>query len=218
MSTTAGNAGEWGDAAERAYRTVLSMILLREVTEGEWLREANIAERIGLSRTPVREAFKRLAVEGAVELHPSRGVKVVSLSADEVDSLLDLRVRFEPLAVKLAVSRLAPAQIAELEALCTQITSLLKVDALDWQELPRLNNEFHTIFIQNCGNRHLALAIQTVVRPVIVARTFQTYSRHGLERSMRHHAELVDAVRAGDGDWAKAVMKSHILAARRATN
>lgn len=216
MSDIEDGAAEGRDAAERAYRAVSAMILSGEVVEGDWLREVALAEQIGVSRTPIREALSRLAAEGAVVMHPRRGAQLVSLSDEEMESLFDLRVRFEPLAAKLAVPRLAAEEIAELVTLSEQMEELLDATPPDWQEMTRLNNEFHAVFIRHAGNRHLSLAIQTVIRPVVVARTFQTYSPHALERSMRHHAELIDAARAGDGDWAEAVMRAHILAARHA--
>lgn len=205
------------DAAERAYRAVLSMIVKGEVAEGSWLRETSLAEQIGVSRTPVRQALNRLAAEGAVELKPHRGAQVVSISPEEVDSLYDLRAQFEPLATKLAVPRMQPEHLEELADLAEQMEALVAEPQTDAQEMTRLNNAFHAVFIREASNRHLAMAIQAVTRPVYVARTFQTYSRHGLERSMRHHAELIDAARHGDGDWAEAVMRAHILSARHAS-
>lgn len=205
------------DASERAYSAVLSMILTGDVAEGSWLREATLADQIGVSRTPLRQALNRLAAEGAVELKPHRGAQVVSVSPEEVDSLYDLRAQFEPLATKLAVQRLEPEHLEELADLAGQMEDLVSAGDTDAQEMTRLNNAFHAVFIREAGNRHLAMAIKALTRPLHVARTFQTYSRHGMERSMRHHAELIDAARLGDGDWAEAVMRAHILSARHAS-
>lgn len=217
MSQSADPENETHDAAERAYRAVLAMIVGGEAAEGTWLRETTLAEQVGVSRTPVRQALNRLAAEGAVELRPHRGAQVVSFSPEEMDSLFDLRARFEPLAARLAVDRLTPEHIEELAELAAQMESLVEAGDPDPQEMARLNNEFHAVFIREAGNRHLTIAIQTVIRPVFVARTFQTYSRHALERSMRHHAELIEAARLRDGEWAEAVMRAHILAARHAS-
>jgi len=204
------------DAAERAYRAVLAMILTGEVAEGSWLREVTLAEQIGVSRTPVRQALNRLAAEGAVELRPHRGAQVVSFSPEDMDSLFDLRARFEPLAAQLAVPRLTAEHLEELAELAGQMEALVEAGRPDPGEIARLNNAFHAVFIREAGNRHLTLAIQAISRPVFVARTFQTYSPHALERSMRHHAELIDAARLGDGAWAESIMRAHILAARHA--
>lgn len=204
------------DAAERAYHAVSAMILTGEVAEGDWLRESALAEQINVSRTPIREALSRLAAEGIVETHRGRGAQVVSLSEEEVAALFDLRVRFEPLAAGLAVPRLGEAEIELLCDLAARMEELERSASPDWQEMWRLNNEFHSVFFRHAGNRHLTTAIQAVTRPVVVARTFRTYSKAALARSMRHHRELIDAARARDGEWAEAVMRAHILAARHA--
>ncbi|WP_161958465.1 GntR family transcriptional regulator [Ornithinimicrobium cavernae] len=218
MTEPAGVESEAQDAAERAYRAVLALIVTGEASEGTWLRETTLAEQIGVSRTPVRQALNRLAAEGAVELRPHRGAQVASFSPEEMASLYDLRARFEPLAARLAVERLSAQDVEELVGLAAQMEALVGAGEPDPAELARLNDQFHAVFIREAGNRHLTLAIQTVTRPVFVARTFQTYSRHALERSMRHHAELVDAARLRDGEWAEAIMRAHILAARHASD
>lgn len=217
VMSTQGTDADAQDSAERAYRTVLAMIINGQAAEGSWLRETALAEQIGVSRTPIRQALNRLAAEGAVDLHPRRGAQVVSFGVEEMDSLFALRAQFEPLAARLAVPRLTEEHLAELTSLAAQMEQLVATDPSDSQEMTRLNNGFHEVFIREAGNKHLTLAIQTVSRPVFVARTFRQYSPAGLERSMRHHRELVEAARAGDGEWAEAIMRAHILAARHAT-
>lgn len=205
-----------GDASERAYQAVLQMILDGEAPVGSWLREQTLAEQIGVSRTPVRQALNRLAAEGAIELVPNRGAQVVSFSDEDVEALFDLRARFEPLAVRLAVPQLTEERIAELADLATRMEALLDRRPLDTHQMSRLNNAFHGIFLAEAGNRHLTAAMQAVVRPALVTLTFQKYSERALRLSMHHHAELVEAARARDPEWAEAVMRAHILAARHA--
>lgn len=205
-----------GDAAERAYQAVLALIVNGTAEDGTWLRETALAEQIGVSRTPVRQALNRLAAEGTVELYPRRGARVVAFSAEEMDSVIDLRARFEPLAAKLAVERSTADDVARLEELAVQMEDLAARGNPDPQRMMSLNNDFHAVFIQGSGNRHLTMAIQTISRPVLVVRTFRAYSEAALGRSMGHHAELVEAARVRDGEWAEAAMRAHILAARHA--
>lgn len=203
-------------AVERAYRAVLEGIVSGRLTEGQWLRESALAEHVGVSRTPVREALKRLAAEGAVELHLNRGAQIATLSETDAVALFELRVHFEPMAVRLAVPRLDSERLDRLAELDERMRSLCAREQVVWSELTYANNEFHQIFIEHAGNRHLSLALQSVARPVTVARTFQRYTPAALERSMHHHAEILEAARAGDGEWASAVMQAHILATRHA--
>lgn len=210
------NAASWGEAADVAYHKILDLLLHGETPTGGRLRENHLAELTGVSRTPVRQALNRLAAEGVVSLTRNRGAQVIELSGEDARGLLDLRARFEPHATRLAVAKMSPEHLQELEALAAEMEEL--VESPSWQPvaLSRLNNKFHAVLIDNCGNRHLQMALQSVVMPAMVARTFDRYTPEALVRSMRHHTEIIEAARARDGEWAESVMRTHILAARHA--
>jgi DNA-binding GntR family transcriptional regulator len=209
-------AASWGESAEIAYNKILDLLLHGEAPPGGRLRENYLAELTGVSRTPVRQALNRLAAEGVVRLSRNRGAQVVELTDEDARALLDLRARFEPYATRLAVAHMKLEHLDRLVELADQMERLVATE--DWHPvaLSRLNNEFHGVLIENCGNRHLVMALQSVVMPATVARTFDRYTPEALQRSMAHHAELIDAARAGDGEWAESVMRTHILAARHA--
>lgn len=214
----AGEAAEStsGDASDRVYAELLTRISEGEFEAGERLFEQALARDLGVSRTPVRDALKRLAAEGLVDATPNKGAQLVSFTAEDTAALYDLRAHFEPVACRLAVPRLGEEDLAELEDLNARMQEIV-LGGRDPAELTALNNAFHAVFVERCGNRHLAIALQALFRPAIVTRTFRQYDPRPLERSMQHHQELVEAARAGDGEWAEAVMRSHILAARHAT-
>lgn len=200
---------------DSAYGQVRSMIASGELAAGSWLRETTLADRIGVSRTPIREALNRLAAEGLVELSRNKGAQVVSFSPDDVAGLYDVRAGFEPHAVLLSVPKLTDDDITELASLSERMEAVV-AEGGDLAGLSALNAAFHGIFIERCGNRHVATALQSVMRPAVVAHTFRKYSAEALRRSMQHHAELVAAAAARDGEWAESVMRTHILAARNA--
>lgn len=199
---------------ESAYAQVRSVVISGELPAGSWLREANLAQQIGVSRTPVREALKRLAAEGLVEISPNKGARIVSFTPEDVAELYDARAGFEPHAVLLAVPRLSDDDVQQLSALNAQMEAAVRAGRLD--DLSALNATFHGIFLERCGNRHFAIALQSIVRPAVVSHTYRIYTPAALNRSMLHHAELVAAAEARDGEWAEAVMRLHILAARNA--
>lgn len=213
-ATNSAPANHKPETDESAYAQVRSMITSGELAAGSWLRETTLAERIGVSRTPVREALNRLAAEGLVEISRNKGAQVMSFTPEDVADLYDVRAGFEPHAVLLAVPNLTDEDIEQLATLASRMEAAVESGQLD--ELSTLNSAFHGIFIERCGNRHFATALQSLTRPAIVAHTFRKYSSEALHRSMLHHAELVAAVRAKDGEWAEAVMRAHILAARSA--
>ncbi|WP_312179758.1 GntR family transcriptional regulator [Arthrobacter sp.] len=201
---------------DSAYARLRTLITSGALGPGTRLREAALAERLGVSRTPVREALNRLAAEGLVEISRNKGAQVVSFSPEDVAGLYDVRAGFEPHAALLAVPRLSRDDVERLAELNSQMEDAAAAGNL--QALGALNSEFHGIFVDRCGNRHFAIALQTLMRPAVVAHTFGKYSPEALRRSMLHHAELVAAARAGDGEWAEAVMRTHILAARNAAS
>lgn len=188
------------------------MIASGQIEPGAKLREEALAAAIGVSRTPVREALRRLAAEGVVEMSPHRGARLVAYSRQDLDALFELRALLEPHAVLLAVPQLSDEDVQRLTDLATEMNDLVEHGAVD--RLSQLNNEFHRLFLDRSGNRLLAGALAGVIRPSIVARTFHRYTPEALSRSQAHHLELAAAARARDGQWAEAVMRAHILAAR----
>lgn len=201
------------DAAGQAYDLLSERIAAGEITPGMRLKESALAESLGFSRTPVREALRRLAADGLVVVSPNRGAQVVSYTGDEIDAFFSVRVILEPQATVLAVPRFRDDEIDELEDLASRMTAL-SASTPDMHLLGELNRDFHDRFLQGSGNRALASAVSAVVRPAVVYRTFHRYSPEQLQRSMAHHLELVAATRARDPEWAESVMRTHLLAAR----
>jgi DNA-binding GntR family transcriptional regulator len=199
-------------ALQRAYEGISHMIMMGELNPGVRLRESFLADALGVSRTPVREALRRLSAEGMVEMLPNRGAFLIGLSQQDLNALFELRARMEPYAVQLAVPLLTAAELDRMQVLVNEMNMAAAVS--DFDLLGRLNNEFHAMFLTRSGNRLLAGAVSSVIRPSIVRRVFHQYSPRALARSMAHHQEIVEAARAGDADWAEAVMRAHILAGR----
>lgn len=205
-----------GEASDRVYAALLTRISDGELAAGERLYEQALAQALGVSRTPVRDALKRLAAEGLVDTTPNKGAQVISFTAEDAATLYELRAQFEPVACRLSVPRLGESDLAELEDLDARMQEIV-AGGHDPAGLTGLNNAFHAVFVERCGNRHLSIALQALFRPAVVTRTFREYSPRSLERSMQAHQQLVEAALAGDGEWAEAVMRAHILSTRHAT-
>ncbi|XVV08557.1 GntR family transcriptional regulator [Actinoplanes sp. CA-131856] len=196
-------------AAEQAAQTLREEILAGVIPSGARLGEVELAGRLSVSRTPIREALTRLAAEGLVEIQPHRGARVVSRSDEELREIFELRLRLEPYAVQQAVPALSPEQLDDLDALATEM-----IEAGDRDALVELNRRFHSIFIEAAGSRPLADALRGVTHAPVVHQNFHNYSPEALRRSLNHHVEMVAAARAGDGEWAEAVMRAHLYNAR----
>lgn len=209
--------GKWdvSQAAARAYRALREDILTGMRPAGTRLREEQLAEDYGLSRTPVREAIRRLQADGLVQVVPNRGAEVVSLSAEDFEEIFGLRSVLESYAARNAALR-GNADVAALRELCDAMERQL--ERLDddgaHDEITRLNMQFHQAIHQAGGRRLLPELLSRVIEVPLVRRTFHRYTTAELHRSFTQHRELTEAIEAGDGDWAHAVMQSHVLAAR----
>lgn len=202
-------------ASERAIGTVRELILRGEFAAGARLGEAELAERLGVSRTPVREALARLAAEGLVEIAPNRGARVSSWSVAELEQVFDLRTALEPRLTALAVPNAGPGDVAALHELARSMLDVgLPGPGQDLDAVVPLNREFHAHLVTLADQPAMAGALAGAVRAPIVLRNFHAYDDASLRRSLAHHAEIVDAVRAGDPVWAQAVMTAHIRNAR----
>jgi DNA-binding GntR family transcriptional regulator len=205
------------NAADTAYEAIRAGILAGDHAQGDRLREEELADVIGVSRTPIREALRRLQADGLVELGTNRGAQVVSYTEADLQEIFDLRALIEPYAHGLAADTVDAATLDRLRELA---------DGMEEQQhgsgdrsrgrIAELNREFHTTIVQASGSDRVMALLQQVVQVPIVHRTFHRYTPEALARSFEHHRELIDALVAGDGTWAAAVMRSHVHAARAA--
>ncbi len=209
---TASERGDAGRAADRAYLDIRAQILSGERPAGSWLREDDLAGAIGVSRTPVREALRRLAAEGLVTHEHNRGVRVQSWSAPDLEEIYALRTVLEPWGSALAAER-GLVDTDELEDLADRMVAAAGPEVVDLAEITLLNNRFHRRILEASGNTRLVTLVAGIVEVPLVTHTFSLYTPDALRRSLAHHHEIVLALRAGDPAWAESVMRSHVRSA-----
>lgn len=202
-------------AADRAYAVVRGSILDGTFELGARLREEDLAARAGVSRTPVREALRRLAAEGFVAFEPNRGAQVASWTDDDLEEIFELRAMLEGHAAARTATR---ARSAQLDAMA-ELAGRMEAAAADGSPpaLDRIaedNTAFHRTILRTAASPRLAAMLASVIVVPLVHRTFHRYTPAALRRSMHHHRELLAAFAAGDPDWARTVMRTHVLAAR----
>jgi DNA-binding GntR family transcriptional regulator len=195
-------------AAEQAAASLRDEILAGLIPAGTRLGEAELAGRLSVSRTPIREALSRLAAEGLVEIQPNRGARVATWTTEQLREIFELRLRLEPYAVRQAVPNLSASQLDELDDLAEAM------NRADVARLVELNRRFHGLFIDAAGSPPLAGALRGVTHAAVVHQNFHDYTPDALRRSLNHHVEMVAAARAADGDWAEAIMRAHLYNAR----
>ena len=212
-------------ATEHAYAQIRSLLIAGDFEPGSRLREEDLAERTGVSRTPVREALRRLANEGFVTFQPHRGVQVISWTDQDLDELFGVRALLESYGAGQAAGRATADHVATMYDLCDRMDALAEQTDGDGSRLPpqvqevyhriaELNNEFHETVLASTGNAYLRSLMGGLISMPLVQRTFMRYSGERLARSMSHHRELVDAIRSGDSSWASSVMNAHVRSAR----
>lgn len=202
-------------AAERAYLDIRAGILAGQHEPGSRLREEELARRIGVSRTPVREALRRLTADGLVEVSANRGAQVVSYTDEDLEEIFDLRALLESHSHARAAELIDDADITRLSELADEMEDLGTCpDSTARDRIAELNREFHGTIIHASGSPRLIGLLQQVVQVPLVHRTFHRYTPEALARSFQHHREIVAALAARDGAWAGAVMRSHVHAAR----
>lgn len=203
--------------ATTVYEQIRTAILTGELSNSERLVEEDLAVSMGISRTPVREALRRLAAEGLVDVSPNRGARVAEWDVHDLREIFDLRSILESHACELATPRASAAEIEFLENVCSEMEELAQTELSSETRLPALaarNRIFHGKIIEMSNSTRLGLLIETLIHVPIVMQTYKVYSPEALQRSLHHHREIVNAMKAGDEVWASSVMRAHVLAAR----
>lgn len=210
-----GPAGPGPAAVDRVYTSLRSGILDGSYPQGARLGEVELADALGVSRTPVREALRRLGSEGLVETLPNKGARVRTWSPRELDAISDLRALLEGHAAALAAPRISAEDVAVMTRLVEQMEAATEPGvAPDYDLITELNNQFHSGVTAASGNPLLPGVARQFIHVPIVVRTFRQYSPERLRQSVRQHREVLDALAGHDPVWAEAAMRVHILSAR----
>lgn len=203
-------------ATERAYEWVRERILSGAYAAGSHLKEERIAEEANVSRTPVREALRRLSNEHFVKFVPNQGAFVASWQTDDVEVIFELRAMLEGYSAQRAATRVSPAQFEELEHCANEIERLCQQHSPEnHRSSLEFNQRFHAIISEAAGSERMRRMLSWLIEIPLILRTMDRYSDEDVERSNHHHRELIQAFRAHDGGWARSVMESHLRSARQ---
>ena len=186
------------------------LVITGELAPGTRIVEDRLAERLGVSRNPVREALQALAGEGFVELLPRRGAVVAQVTAEQAEDLFDVRTALEPLAARLAARRADPDGVDRLRDVLRRARDATDLGELDL--LATYNTQFHSLVVELSGNDYLSLLVAPMARRV--QWVFRTSAATRAPHSWTEHEELLRAIASGDEEYAEAVARSHVAAAR----
>ncbi len=183
------------------------MILSLELLPGEKLVLRDLAERLQMSRTPVREALVRLSAEGLVETIPHKGMRVSVPTAEATREIYEIIAGLEGQAAKLAAERADPAVIDLLDrAVADQEAALAADDIAGWAEGDRV---FHELLLLAAGNQRMRRLMSHYEGHLQRIRIATAYQHRRPVQSVRDHRALVEAIRARDGERARLIHLAH---------
>lgn len=175
---------------------------------GSALYERGLAEKLGVSKTPVREALAQLRVEGLVRIYPQRGAYVFTLSAREVIEICEFRQTLETAALMMAIKRRPKDLADELDAIIHEMEAARAKD--DTKAYLRADTRFHQVFFRHCGNGYLIDTYELHIGKIAALRTHLAAKPRHTEMSYREHCQLRDLIAAGDLPKALDVLDVHI--------
>ncbi len=193
---------------QRAYREIRRRILDNDMPPNAQYLEQELADALGMSRTPVREALIRLSDERLVEVRPRHGARVLPVSVDDMREIYELMTELEALAARIVAERgLTRDELRKLEHIVSDMNAALdRENLLDWARHDEL---FHTMLVELAGNSRMSQVVSTFRDQAYRARMQTLKLRPKPVESNRDHAALVDAIRNRDADHAALIHRRH---------
>jgi DNA-binding GntR family transcriptional regulator len=199
---------QYNSQTERAYRTLKRSIMDNELVPAAIYLERELAEMMGMSRTPVREAARRLEAEGFVKIRPRHGITVLPISPEDMTEIYALLAELEPMAAELAARHgLSDVQLDRISKCVEDMDQALEEDNLDaWADA---DHDFHQLLVSYSGNKRLEWVVSTFWDQVYRARKVTLRIREKPVGSNRDHRNLVQAIKDRDPVKAREIHKKH---------
>jgi DNA-binding GntR family transcriptional regulator len=196
---------------EVIYKTLKDAILQRILAPGTQLVELTISEKLHTSRTPVRNAIKKLASDGIINIIPNKGAFVISPSLDDILQAYEIRAELECIAVKLYIQNVNDSDIAELKALVDK-----EYEAINQKNIAKhlaLNKDFHTFFARKYNNKFLEKYTEEIIDKINIYLRMHDKLYHvaltEISRNMEHK-EMIDLIIKKETDKLELLLKKHI--------
>ncbi len=193
---------------EKVYQNLRSDILSGTFRDQEELRENALAKVYGVSRTPVREAIRQLALEGLVDTIPNRGAYVHNIHGKDVKDVYAIRSLLEGLAARWAVENITDEQIEAMEEVLYMSEYYRKKEL--WEQVYKCDNKFHDLMYAASGSHLLEHMLRTFHEYVQQVRKSALQDEKRAKSSFEEHAAILDAIKKGQADAAADLAKQHI--------
>jgi DNA-binding GntR family transcriptional regulator len=193
---------------EIVFETIRNAIISGSLKPGERMMEVQMAERLGVSRTPIREAIRKLELEGLVIMLPRKGAFVADLSVKDLTEVLEIRATLEGLAAGLAVARINQEEIEELEVIALKFHKSLEGD--DVEEQISLDTQFHEAIFKASRNERLIQLNSNLREQVRRFREIYLKKSHRATETIKEHYDLLEAISSRDVSKAEKLAKKHV--------
>jgi DNA-binding GntR family transcriptional regulator len=199
---------------QQVYQHLQQMVLSGDLTPGEQLDERALAEGLGVSRTPLREAINQLVKEGIIEYEPYRGNFVRTFTIKQVNDLFQVRKSLESLAVRLAVPKLSQEDLGRIRTILAEVDEALQQG--DLEAYSDADRRFHKLIIDKTGNETLIETLDRLGLQFQLIRIFANRDPGVVERTAQERPRILTALAAFDADKAASLMEAHIEGVRQA--
>lgn len=202
-------------AWEQAYLTLRRRLTDGTYPQGSHLREEELAAQLGVSRTPVREALRRLDAEGWLRVVPNQGAFATEWSVRDIEEIFDLRALLESHAAERAATAPDRRPLTVMAAACEAAEAAMPAgDLAALEVVSSANLRFHEALWEMSGQQRCRAILASLALTPMVVRNFRNFDIGGLRRSLDQHREMITAITAGNAAWAGAVMRAHVQAGR----
>lgn len=206
MPLAAPQEAEGSSLADQAYLVLRELIVSLELAPGELVKEPELVARLGIGRTPVREALRRLSQERLIEVYPRRGMVVTTVDVRDLARLCEVRLALEPEAARLAAERATEADLDEITALLAELAARRRRDgptliALDRRIHAAIYRASHNHFLEETLEEYYTHALRIWMLGL---------EKAGLSAAVHEHAELLGAILRGNGVRAAELMREHV--------
>ena len=202
------NVNEYLPLRDVVFNTLRQAIITGEFVPGERLMEIALANRLGVSRTPVREAIRKLELEGLVVMIPRKGAEVARITEKDLRDVLEVRSSLEELAAGLATERLDESSREKIQAALDNFREAIQTD--DNPKIADCDVEFHDAVFEATQNKRLIQIINNLREQIYRYRLEYVKDTAYNAVLLKEHEELVEAMFAGNKERAKEIMKRHI--------
>lgn len=195
-----------GPLSSQVYETLKESIIKGDIKPGTRLTEKIVVEQLGVSSTPVREAFRRLNTEGLIEMIPYKGVRVKSIDVADLVEVYSCRAMFEKHSIKLAIENYTADFIEDLKDIIEH-----SKDAQTQTDYVNYNTQFHNRILKQANNSRLVNFVKQLEDVILHNRMHSSYSEERKKEINKEHEEIINAISKLDSESAEAYMEQHII-------